>query len=152
MVKFKKSDSYRFMESYNKGNVVSMTSTLFRGRSELNDRLYHYFNRNSGDIGVIGSFDEDVADGILDVLNEYVRINKLDVGTIEFPQILDFDIWLLPITENLELKVLVSDDYLGDGDYEKYVMVDEFMITENASERDVDRLIEALRKIDLLLS
>lgn len=52
---------------------------------------------------------------------------------------------LFPITENLQLEVIAVDEYYGSGEYEKYVAIEHFVITEDATEKDVNRLIEFIK-------
>ncbi|MNG30082.1 hypothetical protein D3C84_1156200 [compost metagenome] len=49
----------------------------------------------------------------------------------------------------MQLKLIVADEYYGDGDYSKYVMADFFMINENSTKEDVDQLIEFVKKYHL---
>ncbi|WP_332287123.1 hypothetical protein [Bacillus velezensis] len=53
---------------------------------------------------------------------------------------------MVPITENIQLKVVVADEYYGDGDYSKYVMADFFLINDKATTKDVDTLLQFVKK------
>ncbi|MEK4049847.1 hypothetical protein [Bacillus sp. FSL K6-2839] len=143
-MKLKKSDWMLIREATEKGLLVSMTNLVERKRTELNEQLSDYFRKQMP--GYTGSFDEDQAENILDSVNNFIAEKNLDAYQLDFPLSSGTDNHLIPITDNLDLKVTVADEYYGDGDYSKYVMADSFIINEKANEEDVDELIKFIKK------
>lgn len=138
-MKFKKSDWTRLKEGENEGLVASMTNIIERNRTDLNKELSSYFITNVPKYN--GVFDEEEGEDVLDYINDYLKENNIDIHKLSFPVSSGSDIYLIPIGDNLEIKVLVVDEYHGDGEYEKYVMIDYFLINENTTTKDVDLLI-----------
>lgn len=138
-MKLKKSDWMLIREATEKGLLVSMNNLVERKRTELNEQLSDYFRKQMP--GYTGSFDEDQVEDILESVNNFIIDKNLDIYPLDFPLSSGTDNHLIPITDNIDLKVTVADEYYGDGDYSKYVMADFFIINENATEEDVDELI-----------
>ncbi|MFP3751185.1 hypothetical protein [Bacillus altitudinis] len=143
-MKLKKSDWMLIREATEKGLLVSMNNLVERKRTELNEQLSDYFRKQMPDY--TGSFDEDKAEDILESLNNFIIEKNLDIYPLDFPLSSGTDNHLIPITDNIDLKVTVADEYYGDGDYSKYVMADFFIINEKATEEDVDELIEFIKQ------
>ncbi|WP_064199129.1 hypothetical protein [Brevibacillus brevis] len=143
-MKIKKTDYALIKEAENEGRSVSMSSVIDRNRTELNKELQSYFNQNYKEYK--GSYDENEGEDVLYSLNEYISDHKIDMRSLDFPIVEGTDVYLLPITNNLQLKVIVADEYYGGGNYSKYVMIDRFIITDSATTEDVDKLITVLRE------
>ncbi|WCF11433.1 hypothetical protein NDS46_31235 (plasmid) [Paenibacillus thiaminolyticus] len=131
-------------EAEQKGLVVSMTGVVERVRTKLNDTLSEYFRNNVPLYS--GGYDEDVCEEILDSINLYLEENHIDMQPLEFPISSGINVYLVPITENIKLKVLVGDEYHGSGDYSKYVLINFFIINEKTKKEDVDVLISFVNK------
>lgn len=140
----KYADWYYVRESEKNGQVVSMTNVVVRNRTELNNKLNAYFRSRLPNYKTI--FDEEKCEDILFNLNDYIEENNIDKREIDFPITEGTDIHLLKITDNLSLKITVSDEYHGSGDYDKYIDIGYFVINENTTEADVDVLIEFIKK------
>lgn len=140
----RKSDWSLIREAESQGLMVAMTSVVERNRTELNKALSDYFKKQNPNYS--GSFDEEQCEEILEGINEYIEENQLDKHRLDFPITSGTEIELLPINDNIQLKVLISDEYHGDGDYSKYVMIDFFLINDKATEKDVDGLTEFIQK------
>lgn len=143
-MKFIKSDWTILKEAENKGFVVAMTGILTQKRTYLNDNLRDYFRTKMPNY--TGSFDEYYGEDVLDGINDYIKKNNINKHLLDFPFTSGTDIHLIPITANLQLKILIVDEYHGDGDYSKYVEIDYFVINESTSKEDVDRLIEFIKE------
>ncbi|WP_338335460.1 hypothetical protein [Bacillus altitudinis] len=143
-MKLKKSDWMLIREATEKGLLVSMNNLVERKRTELNEQLSDYFRKQMP--GYTGIFDEDQAEDILESVNNFIIEKNLDIYPLGFPLSSGTDNHLIPITDNIDLKVTVADEYYGDGDYSKYVMADFFIINEKATEEDVDELIEFIKQ------
>jgi hypothetical protein len=143
-MKFKKADWTIVKQAESEGLMASMTGTVERKRTMLNDELSDYFRQNMPKY--TGSFDEDEGEDILFNINTYLEENDIDKHPLDFPFSNGTDIHLIPINENLQIKVVVADEYYGSGDYSKYVMIDFFMIEENTTKQDVDELIEFVKR------
>lgn len=146
-MKIIKTDWDILKEAEEQGFVAAMTSLLERYRTPLNEQLSTYFRTNMSDYS--GIFDEDICEDVLYAMNKYIEEEKIEKfkQEIDFPYSSGSDIYLIPITENLQLKVLVTDEYYGDGDYSKYIDMTYFVITPKATEQDVDKLIEAVKRM-----
>jgi len=140
----KYADWYYVREAEKEGRVASMTNVVERNRTELNDQLSSYFRSKIPNYKSI--FDEHECDDILFNLNDYIEENNIDKREIDFPITEGTDIHLLKITDNLHLKILVVDEYYGGGDYEKYIEIGYFVINENTTERDVDKLVDFVKQ------
>ncbi|CAL8901987.1 conserved hypothetical protein [Bacillus pumilus] len=143
-MKLKKSDWKLIREATEKGLLVSMTNLVERKRTKLNEQLSDYFRKQMP--GYTGSFDEDQAEDILDSVNNFIAEKNLDIYQLDFPLSSGTDNYLIPITDNLDLKVTIADEYYGDGDYSKYIMVDFFIINEKTTKVDVDELIKFIKR------
>lgn len=94
----------------------------------------------------MGSFDEYAGEDILYSINEYLATKNIDKYPLDFPFTSGTDIHLIPINENIQLKVVIADEYYGDGDYSKYVEADFFLINEKTTKKDVDGLVEFVKE------
>jgi|GEM_PF-3156392 len=140
----KYADWYYLREAENAGFVASMDGTVERNRTELNNKLSAYFRDKMP--GYNSYFNEETSEDVLYSINEYIEENKIDKREIDFPISEGSDIHLLKITNNLQLKILVADEYHGGGDYSKFIDVDKFVINEQTTEKDVDVLIDFIKK------
>ncbi|MCC9021715.1 hypothetical protein [Bacillus nakamurai] len=143
-MKLKKADWTVVREAEEQGLMVGMTGHIERKRTNLNNELSDYFRKQLPDY--TGSFDENEGEEILYSINEYITENNIDMYPLDFPITEGTDVHLIPITENIQLKVVVADEYYGDGDYSKYVMADFFLINDKATTKDVDTLIQFVKK------
>ncbi|WP_145413453.1 hypothetical protein [Paenibacillus xylanexedens] len=139
----KYADWYYVREAEKAGLVASMDGVVERNRTELNNELSAYFRSEMP--GYNSYFGEDQCDDVLYSINEYIKENKIDKSEIDFPISEGSDIHLLKVTENLQLKILVADEYHGGGDYSKFIDIDRFVITEKTSKKDVDVLIKFIK-------
>ncbi|ANB49335.1 MULTISPECIES: hypothetical protein [Bacillus amyloliquefaciens group] len=143
-MKLKKADWVIVREAEEQGLMVGMTGQIERKRTDLNNELSDYFRKQLP--GYTGSFDENEGEEILYSINEYIAENKIDMYPLDFPITDGTDVYLIPITENIQLKVIVTDEYHGSGDYSKYVMADFFLINDKATTKDVDTLLQFVKK------
>jgi hypothetical protein len=142
-MKIRKSDFAILREHEEQGNAVSMTSIRESKRTKLNDMLGEYFRELFPSYR--DTFDEDQSEDVLIGLNEYLASIRHEKYELTFPISIDSEVHLIPITPNLILKVLLVDDYLGSGDYEKYMAIDRFLINEDTKREDVDELAEFMK-------
>lgn len=138
-MKRRKSDWVIVKEAEEQGLMVAMGSVVKHNRTPLNIELGKYFKEKMPNY--LGSFDEDKCDDILFKLNTYLKQNHIDKHELNFTPG-DTNIYLIPITDNLQLEVELIDEYYGDGVYSKYVAIDYFLINENTTKQDVDKLID----------
>lgn len=131
-------------EAEKNGLVVSMTNILERNRTELNNELRKYFREKLPNYN--GIFDEDECEDVLFWLNEYIDDTGAKNYHLDFPIGEGTDIHLLKVNENIQLKILIEDEYYGSGNYSKYIAIGHFIINENTTKDDVDVLIEFVRK------
>lgn len=142
-MKTTKSDWAVISEAKEKGMLVSMNGIVPVNRTELNKRLSKYFRERLPSYS--GIFDEFEGEDILYNINVYLKENRINKASLDFPLGNGDNIYLIPITENLQLEVIAVDEYYGSGEYEKYVAIEHFVITEDATEKDVNRLIEFIK-------
>jgi hypothetical protein len=139
-----KNDFITSKEAEENGLMVAMGSTIERIRTDLNKKLSDYFRKKFHNFK--GNYDEFEGEEILCNINEYLSDINKKTYTIDFPYSEGSEIHLIPIGENIELKLIVADEYHGSGEYSKYVMIEFFIINERTTEKDVDFLIETLNK------
>ena len=143
-MKIIKNDFITSKEAEENGLMVAMGSTVERIRTDLNNELSNYFKKKFPNFK--GNYDEYEGEEVLCNINEYLlEINK-KTYTVDFPYSEGTEIHLIPIGGNIELKLIAADEYHGSGEYSKYVMIEFFIINEQATEKDVDFLIETLNK------
>lgn len=140
----KKSDWALVKDAEALGLMVGMTGLMERNRTALNEELGSYFRSQLPEYS--GIFDKDEEE-ILYAINEYLEEHKIDKHPLAFPISHGTDIHLIPVNENIQLKVVVVDEYFGDGDFSKYVMADFFLINEHATKEDVDGLIAFVNEV-----
>lgn len=131
-------------EHEKQGLVACMTSIRLMGMTDKARELSNYFVERHPKYNM--GIDDFEGEDTLYSLNEYIEDNNLDMHQLDYPMISGTEVSLVPITENLSLKVLVADEYYGDGDYEKYVLIEHFLINENTTKEDVDKLIKMLKE------
>lgn len=144
-MKIKKQDWTLVREAREKGLLVSMTGTVAPKRTSLNIELSRYFKQQLPDY--LGVFDEEEGEDVLYELNKFLKENNIDKRPLEFPYSDGNNTYLIPVTPNLQMVVVAADEYYGSGDYAKYVMIDSFVITENATKEDVDKLIALIKRL-----
>lgn len=142
-MRVKKSDWALINEAEKNGMLVSMNGIVSLERTDLNKRLEKYFRENFP--GYSGFWDEFEGEDILYNINSFIRENEVNIPSLDFPLNGGDNTCLIPITENLQLEVIAVDEYYGSGEYEKYVAIEHFVITEDATEKDVNRLIEFIK-------
>lgn len=133
-MKVKKSDWSIVREASEKGLVASMTMIVERKRTKENNELSKYFRTKMPQYN--GIYDEDIAEDIIDILNDYAKANNLSVK-LSMPVTYGTEIYLFPVNENIHLKLLVANEY-----DEQYVEISYFLINEHTTEKDVDELID----------
>ena len=141
-MKIRKSDMALIRESEESGLMASMTSIVEHNRTELNNELSSYFRSQMPSYK--GSFDEEECEDVLYGINAYLKENGIDKHPLKFPLSSGTNVYLVPVCKNIQAKVLVSDEYFGDGDYSKYVDISYFTINENTTKEDVNILIHFL--------
>lgn len=146
-MKIIKSDWMLLREAEENGLSVSMNCVIERNRTELNKRLSNYFLNLYPNFK--GIYDEYQFEDIMWNINKYIDNKELKVSKLDYYVPGGNELYLIPITTELKLKVLVSDEYFGNGDYDKSIMIDRFIITEKATEKDVDQLIQMLNEYEL---
>lgn len=146
-VKIIKSDFVLIQEAFAEGRGVAMTNTVERKRTELNEQLSSCFRTQMPRFnGVVG---EDDVEDVLDSINGYIVDKGIDIHPLSLPLSSGTDIYLIPITPHLSLRVLVADEYHGSGESSTYVMIEFFIIDEQATETDVEALIEMLHSCEI---
>ena len=144
---FKKSDFSRVLDAERGGMVLFLDNTGSRNQTDLSRELSYYFRSRIR--GYVGMFSDGDEDEILDELNGYFEDKGIDQTKLTFHYADSSDVVLLKITENLELKVLIVDEYHGDGDYDRYVEIASGLITEKATKADIDHLISLMSEIEM---
>lgn len=138
---------YYIRKNEEDGLVVSMNNIVERHRTELNLKLQDYFDSQYDNYQGIWDDQYDLESVLWDIWcylddNQFFGKSKyeIDFSTNEH------DIYIIPITKNLELILNVVDVYHGDGEYEKYIEASKFIINEETTEKDVDKLIEFINE------
>jgi len=143
-VKVKKSEFTRLMEARREGRVASMTWNDSYENTPVARRLGDYFRKQMPNYD--GIYEEEVFDDVLDAINQYMEEKGIDHAPLRL-LVPGEESYLLPVTENLELVVIITDDYSGGGNYEMYVEISSFLVNDQTTEEDVDRLVDMLKAI-----
>lgn len=133
-MKVKKSDWSIVREASENGLVASMTNIVERKRTKENEELSRYFRTKMPQYN--GIYDEDVAEDIIDILNDYAKENNLSVK-LSMPVTYGTDIYLYPVNENIQMKLLVSNEH-----DEQYLEISYFLINEHTTQKDIDVLVD----------
>lgn len=132
-------------EAEKEGLLVSTSNILERNRTELNDKLSTYFRSK---YKLKSYYTEDEGEDVLDNLSSYLDSIGFD-EYLDYPYDGEESLYIIPITENLSLYVEAYDEYYGSGGYSKGVNIDRFIINENTTKEDVDKLIEILKQYNI---
>lgn len=146
-MKIKKADFVLVREAENAGLCVSLNNIVERNRTDLNKELSAYFISKLPNFK--GYYDVDEGEDVMCSINSYIDENNIDKYLLDYPMSEGTNIHLIPITNNLQLKVMVYDEYYGQGDSSTGVHIDRFIITEDATTDDVDKLIEMLKEYSI---
>lgn len=144
-MKIRKSDFSLVIEAKKEGRIVSMINGFVTTRLEKGEELGKYFKSKIENFK--GVFDEEESEYILYQINQYLDKNNIEKFKfpISFPYSPGSNTYLIPITENLHINLVVVDEYYGDGDYEKYIDMSTFVINEKTTTTDVDALIDFVK-------
>lgn len=148
-MQIKKSDVGLLNDAKKLGLVAAMTGMMAtRDRTPLNNELSNYF-RQQMPKNFYGIIEEEDVEDALDEINEYIKEHQITKFTrsISMPYSSGENLYLIPITENLQVEVLVVDEYEGDGDYSKFIEIAYFVITENTTKSDVDELVLFTKRV-----
>jgi len=138
------SDLILIREAESKGLTVSMTNIAEPVQTDLNMELSRYFRMQMPKY--TGTFDAEKGEGIVVKINSYLQENNMSNCPLSFPIRSGTNVYLVPICEAIQLEVLVTGEYRGDGEYSRYVMVNSFVITDNATKEDVNKVIAFTKK------
>jgi hypothetical protein len=142
-VKFRKSDVAILREAETNGLVGWMTSLVERNRTELTNELSEYFRQEAGNYK--STYDEDDGEEIMEGINSYLETQKIEQSKLEYPYNFFSEIYLIPIGENIQLKVLVANEFSSDEGQMLYVDISNFIINEQATKKDVDLLLSFVK-------
>lgn len=126
------------------GLASSMTGLVERVRTPLNNELSSYFREHLPKFDWL--FEDDEADDNIDDVNAYLQERGIE-KEVYMPFSSGTNIFLIPITDNLQVKFEATDVYEGNGEYSKYTSVDFFIINEFTTTEDVDQLIKFVKEI-----
>lgn len=148
MVRIRKSDTAIQREAEKNGFVASMTVITNKDITEHAKDLGLHFRKNLPRYS--GTYDEEESEEVLYECNKLLKKQKVDAPIIDFPLSGGSNIHLLQITKNLQLILIVVDEYYGDGEYSKYTDLSSFIINETTDVEDVDQLIDFAKKLESL--
>ncbi|MBG9693223.1 hypothetical protein ABD91_21020 [Lysinibacillus sphaericus] len=126
------------------GLVSSMTGLVERVRTPLNNELSSYFRESLPKFEWL--FEDDEADNNIDAVNAYLQEQGIE-KKLYMPYSSGTNIFLIPLTDNLQVKFEATDVYEGNGEYSKFTSVDFFVINESTTTADVDQLITFVKEI-----
>ncbi|MCH4866825.1 hypothetical protein [Bacillus sp. 1006-3] len=142
-MKLKKSDLSRYIESGKEGYVADLTSIRSRNTSYLGNTLRSYFREQIPKY--TGIFLDEDGEEVLSELNRFIKDRNMDKAKLEFPVSSGFNLYLVPVRENIDLVVKVCDEYYGEGDYVKYVGVESIIFNDNTTVKDLGGLIKMVK-------
>ncbi|QJX80383.1 hypothetical protein [Priestia megaterium] len=121
------------------GLMVSMVGEVENLKIEKNIELSKYF------IEKIPNFQKDYEDNMYEFaiggIEAYLEEINADIQSIEYP-VTGREVHLIPIGENIKLKVYIEDEEYG----ENRIEINSFMINHNTTKEDVDVLIEFIKE------
>lgn len=126
------------------GLVSSMTGLVERVRTPLNNELSSYFREHLPKYDWL--LQDDDADDNIDDVNAYLQEQGIE-KKLSMPHSSGVNVFLIPLTDNLQVKFEAADVYEGNGEYSKYTSVDFFVINELTTTTDVDQLITFVKEI-----
>lgn len=138
------SDWGLLMRAEEAGLASSMTGLVQRVRTPLNEELSRYFRERLPKHDWL--LEDDAADDNIDDVNTYLQEQGIE-KKLYMPHGSGTNIFLIPLTDNLQVKFEATDYYEGHGDYSKYTSVDFFVINELTTTEDVDQLIAFVKEI-----
>lgn len=146
-MKLEKPDIGILREAEKQGLVASMTLILEPNQTELNEKLSKYFREQVPNFD--GIVDEEDTEIVLNTINAYIKEKKIDKFNkpLRFPYSEGSEVYLIPLTEHIQVKVLIVDEYYGGGEYEKYIDISRFIIDEETTKKDVDVLIDFTKRV-----
>lgn len=147
-MRIKKSDWTIVREAEEVGFVVALTGWVERNRTKENEELSTYFRSEMPNYN--GMYNEEEGEEVLEGINAYISKHDIRCHTLDFPISSGTDVYLVPISENISLKVVVVDEYHGDGEYSKYVDINFFVMTEKTTKEDVDMLVKMVKEYIIL--
>lgn len=143
-MKILKNDWTLYVEAEEAGLVTSMGVVVEPIRTDKNNQLSDYFRSKLPKHD--GTWGDQEGEEVLDALNEYMKARKVEKKA-SFPRGSGSEVYLVPVTDNLSLKLLTVDEYYGDGEYEKYIEIDQFIINDSTTEKDVDVLVTLMKEL-----
>lgn len=121
------------------GFMVSMVGEAGNLKIEKNIELNKYFIEKMPD------FQKDYEDVMYEFtiggIEDYLEEINADIQSIEYP-VTGREVHLIPIGENIKLKVYIEDEEYG----ENRIEINSFMINHNTTKEDVDVLIEFIKE------
>ncbi|MFY0516434.1 hypothetical protein ACOMCU_01195 [Lysinibacillus sp. UGB7] len=126
------------------GLVSSMTGLVERIRTPLNNELSSYFRERLPKYEWL--LEDDEADNNIDAVNSYLHEQGIE-KELCMPHCSGTNIFLISLTDNLQVKFEATDVYEGNGEYSKYTSVDFFVINKSTTTADVDQLIAFVKEI-----
>jgi len=127
-------------EAENQGLMASMVAKHQHFQPQTHTQaLSHYFREQHPHY--LPYVKEEKVDDAIYELNTYIEENKINIHPFDFPMTGGLERRLLPLTEHLSLKIGLIDDYYGGGDYAQYVTLDSFVVDDETTTDDVDKLI-----------
>lgn len=150
-MKLKKSDLKLISEAQANGFLISMSKYINYKGKDLASELSNYFKEKVPNYD--GYFDdiEYETEDMVFLINKYIQDNSINKRLLDFPFTSGYDVHLLPITQNLQLEIILTDEYYGDGDYSKHIKAHSFVINEDTTKQDVDQLIDFINKCFLFM-
>ncbi|MGF7535257.1 hypothetical protein AAGG74_16515 [Bacillus mexicanus] len=142
-MRIRKSDLARVQDGRKNGLMVAMGNVLEPVRTDLNNELSNYFKMKVPNFHC--TFSDEDGEDIINGINEYLKDNEMK-RQLEYPLGGGEDTYLIPIGERLNLDVIVVDEYYGDGEYNRYVEINNFLIDEHTTTKDVDLLVDFVNK------
>jgi hypothetical protein len=141
---FRKSDVAILREAELNGLVAAMSSLVERNRTQLADELSDYFRQEAGNYK--STYDEDEGEEIMEKINSYLEENKMEQSKLEYPYSFFSEIYLIPIGDNIQLKVLVVNEFSSEDGQMLYVDISNFIINEQTTKKDIDLLLTFVKE------
>lgn len=139
------SPTVKYRNAQREDVLIKLNSINGRSKRENIQELSNYaIDSMDGFEGIYNESGMYPIDGseIFYFVSEFAKKNGIDIRPIDYPISSGTDIYLLPMTENLELVIIVVDEYYGSGDSEQYVDIQNLIVNDNTTTEDIDVFLD----------
>lgn len=121
------------------GDYVGLTSIAKNNTIKSKGFANYFKNALSNYVGM------SIGNRLLNVVNEHIKTLNSDQLELAYKAIPTIDIHLVPVGENILLHVQLVTMELNNGDISNCTVIDGFIVNENATNDDVQLVIDLMK-------